>query len=131
MAQPSQWPLPFKPGNCLEVPLNGVCQAWGTGDDATLMASIWSGSQTTAAYNGKTLMQVLWLAAGLDVAQAGSHLIAALLNWKSGKVSADILPKSVIIAMGDAVLGGNLYTAAPGVQWTAAQVVTYIKQTLS
>jgi hypothetical protein len=78
------------------------------------------------------MMQVFWWTGGQDRYQQGAHLIAAVLNNKSGKVSEAILPMARIVAMGNAVLAGQPYVdSALGISWSGEDVVRYLQQTMT
>jgi hypothetical protein len=126
---PEEWPSPYTPGTC-EDPDVSTCKKWAGG---TTMKEVWVAA--LSPYDGSPaprMMQVLWWTGGQDRYQQGSHLIAAVLNNRSLKVSETILPLARIIAMGNAVLAGQNYVdSALGISWTGEQVVAYLQQTMT
>lgn len=122
---PNDWPSGFSTGKCTETG-GGTCQAWA--DDGVKMKSVWPSAGSS--YANATMMQVIWRGGNSDPQQAGAHLVAAALNNKTGKVSEAILPWGRIVAMGNAILAGQQYQAAPGVWWNGSELVAFLQQTM-
>ena len=127
---PEEWLSPYEPGTCKDADVS-TCKDWN--DDGTKLTDVWP----LALFPYKdspqpTMMQVFWWAGGQDRYQQGSHLVAAVLNNVSGKVSEAILPRARIIAMGNAVLANQPYVdLALGISWNGEQVVAYLQQTMT
>lgn len=123
---PEEWPTDYGPGTCKgNTPCNSA-ESWD--DDGAKMTGVWP--LAAGIYGSATMMQVLWMGGSEDRWQAGAHLVAAALNNLTGKVSEAILPWARIVAMGNAILGGAVYQAAPGVSWNGEELVAYLKQTM-
>lgn len=79
----------------------------------------------------QSMYDVIWMKGNGDPDQLGAHLVAALLNAASGLY---LSPNGLTVANVQEMyqqlssLKGT-FTAAPGVEWDAAQVVAFIKQT--
>jgi len=142
---PEEWPSPYEPGDCSGTDEKnvdkksrrtksasvGTCTTWS--GDGTKIKDVWISATSPYRDNTEpTMMQILWWTGGEDRYQQGAHLVAALLNNKSGKVSESILPWARIIAMGNAVLAGKNYVdPSLGISWSGEDVVTYLKQTMT
>lgn len=98
---------------------NFVCKVYGSRDP---------GFVTCNSANKATLLQVLNAGGGTNenmVYELGRITVASILNSKS---NADFpLTVEQIVEMFNAVIDGGTYTARPGVTWTDAQVVAYLK----
>lgn len=80
-------------------------------------------------YAGKTLIQVLnpqtfQNVPGKDPGGIGRHMVAAWLNFKSGKVN--VLDDVTLKKMWNEYLGDGTYSPAAGVNWDACTIVRYI-----
>lgn len=123
---PSEWPFPYKPGTCKNI-VNGTCKEWKS--DGTFFHPLFAGSTFKNADNtSKTLMQVIWLGGNADPHQLGAHIVAALLNAKKGWTP--VLNEIKVIGIWNEYVSKGYFEPTAGVQWNAAQIVSYLKSTM-
>lgn len=78
----------------------------------------------------RSMYDVIWMKGYNDPGQLGAHLVAALLNAASGLYpSPNGLTVSNVREMYRQLSVNGKFIAAPGVEWTPEQVVSFIKQT--
>lgn len=97
-----QWPAP----SCVP-----------TGNDATKFDAVFG---ALGGYPGKTLLNVLELpgnSMGRDA--LARHIVAALLNAKSGKTPANVLSESTVKAVWAAFVKLGYYEPTAGIKWYA------------
>jgi hypothetical protein len=120
-----------QPGNCALGRTPGFWQnAWYThpadwaavGGEGMLFSTVFLGG-----FAGLTLRQVMDLNGTGDPYQLGAHLCAAWCNWKMGWVPDTVLSLPVMQTMW---AQGNSYQPIPGVTWSKADIVTYLKTTM-
>lgn len=108
-----QWPAP----SCVP-----------TGNNATKFDAVFGGF---GGYPGKTLLSVLELpgnSMGRDA--LARHIVAALLNAKSGKTPANVLSESrVKTVWSDFVRLGHFEPTA-GIKWSADSITQWLKSTM-
>ena len=92
------------------------------------------------SYNGflatSSMYDVLWVNGNQDPYKLGAHLVAALLNAAAGLYTssngltvADLKDMYVQLSLSGGSSG--TYSPAPGVTWTAAEVLAFLSQTMS
>jgi hypothetical protein len=84
-------------------------------------------------FNGQSLLDVLNETQTGGAYDVGRYLVAALLNGAAGYVPVDILPKSAILDMWKeyAMTGYGHFTPLAGAQWSSAEIVDYLKSTMT
>jgi hypothetical protein len=125
-ARPRRWDVThYRPGTCKEDLdyRHSTCTAY-KGDGTAFNAVFPAGN---SYYDGKTLMQVLWLDGGGDPYQLGAHIVAALLNADS-IADYGMKPEDVIEIYRQLVTTG-MYKPSAGDSLTAQDVVLFIQNT--
>lgn len=112
----SQWPAPYYP----------TTVSGPGGHSATLFSSCFSPDQ---AVPGKTLLEAMSAELG-NTTELGRHVSAALLNAAKGWTNG-ALDVATIKAMWTATCNGGYYEPTAGVKWYAAEVVVYLKSTMT
>ena len=74
-------------------------------------------------YTDHTMLDVLDIGDGI-----GNYFVAALLNARSGRTP--VLTEEGVRKMWNDVVNGGFYEPATGVQWSAQQIVAYIRTTM-
>jgi hypothetical protein len=77
--------------------------------------------------NGMSMMRVIKLAS--DPYQIGGHFVAALLNAQSGAVN--VMTVAQIKTMWMSYVNNGSFTPIAGVVWNPAQIVDYLKSTMT
>jgi len=91
-------------------------------------------SNSTTDNTSLSMMQVMQMNDGsnpwglTDTANLGSHIVAALLNARAGYTD-DVLDETAVIGMWNEWQINGYFEPTAGVQWGAAQIVTYIIST--
>jgi len=136
---PGEWPSPYQPGTC-----TSACttpQGWNNG--STAFHAVFSGSNFKVDQDSNpgtpktslTLQQVMVMNDSsypgvTDPDNLGAHIVAALLNAKSGKTPSTILSESAVIGMWNEWVSTGHFQPTVGVQWNSAQIVAYLKTTM-
>lgn len=97
------------------------------GYDATLYHCLTTGLNGTC-FSGKTMIQVIRLQDDGDLKSCGRYVAAALLNARSNLTP--VLTEANVRRMWNDYIAKGYYEATAGVQWSAPQIITYIKSTL-
>lgn len=115
----------YQPGTCSQKLdyRNNTCTAYN-GDGTPFNAVFATGNRY---YDGKTLMQVLWLQGNEDPFQLGAHIVAALLNADSIP-DYGMRPEDVVDIYRQLVTTG-VYQPSAGDPMTAQDVVLFIQNT--
>lgn len=129
--QPNMWPSPYLPGEWKKFDRqtgksSTHVSEWSGG---TLFSSVFNCIGNGTIYNGYTMMQVIWLGGGGDPDQLGAHIVSALLNAKSGKTP--MLTESQVIGMFNEWNQDGDFEPTAGVKWYGADIVAYLKTTMS
>lgn len=112
----SQWPAPYFP----------TTVSGSGGHAATLFRDCFSPDQ---AVPGKTLLEAMSPELG-NTTELGRHVSAALLNAAKGWTNG-ALDVATVKAMWTATCNGGFYEPTAGVKWYAAEVVIYLKSTMT
>ena len=133
------WPALYKQGSCNENGNgggNGGCsespENWVGG---TTFHPEFQGSKFTINNKSLTMNQVMVLNNSsylgvTDQDNLGSHIVAALLNAASGKTDG-VLTVATVKAMWSECQTKGYFEPMAGVKWTPAQVVAYLKTTMT
>lgn len=142
---PESWPLPYTPGTATAPSGsngNGYknhAENWSGG---TLFHPLLSGSLFMANLDkdpgtpntSLSMMQVMHFNDGSnpwglrDQDNLGAHIVAALLNAKSGYTTG-VLSDMQVITMWNERVSKGYFAPTAGVEWSSAQIVIYIKTT--
>lgn len=143
-ARDKQWPSPYMTGTCADskhLSSNDPVD-WKNG---TSFSGIFNCSGNGAMYqscclpvknapckltNPLSFMQVLLLNGKDDRYQLGAHIVAALLNAKMGWTNPVLTEQSVKDMFNEWAAKGY-YEPSAGVQWSGADIVTYLKTTMT
>lgn len=109
------WPTPFY-----------ATSAGGT--TATQFHSLTTGLQGNL-YSGSTMMQVLKMTNSSDMQTLARYVSAGLLNAQMGLTP--VLDCDTVRAMWNDCVAGNSFQPTAGVSWGPAEVVQYLKTTIS
>ena len=82
-----------------------------------------------AGYLKYSMMQVILLGGNGDPYQLGAHCVAALLNAKMGWTP--VLTEAQVRAMFNDYASYGYYEPTAGVKWYPADIVTYLKSTMT
>lgn len=82
-----------------------------------------------AIYAPYTMMQVIWLTGNQDPYQFGAHIVAAMLNLKSGYTP--ILTENVLLGIYNEWNRKGYFEPTAGVQWYAPDIVSYLQSTFA
>ncbi|MDD5612395.1 MAG: hypothetical protein PHF75_05085 [Gallionella sp.] len=80
-------------------------------------------------YAQYSMMQVIWLNGNQDPYQLGAHLVAAMLNLKSGYTP--VLTENVLFSIYNEWNRKGYFEPTAGVQWYAPDIVSYLQSTFS
>jgi hypothetical protein len=137
------WPSPYTTGTCTNTknPSSNDPVDWKNG---TPFSGTFSCGGNGAVYqscclpvrnapckptNPLSLMQVLLLGGKDDRYQLGAHIVAALLNAKMGWTP--VLTVAAVKNMFNEWAAKGYYEPSAGVKWSAADIVTYLKTTMT
>lgn len=135
---PESWPAPYLPGDCTNQCNDVSNWSGGTPFHPTFMGDIFKADLDNNPVTPKTsisMMQVMIMSNGnnpwglSDPDNLGMHIVAALLNAKSGYTP--VLTEIAVINMWNEWATQGYFEPTAGVQWNSAQIVTYIKSTFS
>jgi len=138
-----QWPYPYTQGTCTNIknPSSNDPVDWKNG---TPFSGTFSCGGNGAVYqscclpvknspckptNPLSLMQVLLLGGKDDRYQLGAHIVAAILNAKMGWTP--VLTVAAVKNMFNEWAAKGYYEPSAGVKWSAADIVTYLKTTMT
>jgi hypothetical protein len=132
------WPSPYTQGSCTSS--CSKCQSWSNG---TLFHPLFGGTKFMVDQDNNpntpktslTLQQVMVMNNAdypgvTDPDNIGAHIVAALLNARSGKTPSSILSETSVIGMWNEWVTKGYFEPTAGVQWNSAQIVTYLKTTM-
>lgn len=122
----NRWQLPYDPGTCKS---GTNCKGMGDWSNGTLFSAAFNCSGYAAGYDGYSMMQVIWMNGHQDRYQLGAHIVAALLNAKSGMTP--VLSEQAVKDMFNEWAAKGYYEPTAGVQWSAEDIVTYLKTTMT
>lgn len=139
----NNWPSPYQQGSCTNS--CNLAQSWTGG---TLFHSVFmpptNGSNSfvadldnnaSTAKTSLSMQQLLKMNDGnnpwglTDKDNLGAHIVAALLNARAGLTP--VLTENAVIGMWTEWATRGKFSPKAGVDWTSAQIVTYIKSTFS
>lgn len=115
----------FSAGTCSSrASYKSICKDYNS--DGTLFNAVFSAGNYN--YDGRTLMQVMWLGGNQDPYQLGAHIVAALLN--AATISNYGMKVPDVVAMYNGLIrNGGLYQPSVGDPMTAQDVVAFIQNT--
>lgn len=133
---PEEWQQwGYDPGTCSATNRRGgknttstSCTHIADWSNGTLFSAAFHCSGFATGYTGYSMMQVIWMNGRQDAYQLGAHIVAALLNAKSGKTP--VLTEQAVKDIFNEWAAKNYYEPTAGVQWTAEDIVTYLKTTM-
>lgn len=121
------WPAGYDPGTCEKRSYSGMgqnpCKATS---DATRFNNVFN--QGFNYYDGKTLMEVLWLEGNADPHQFGAHIVAMLLNAATFD-NYGMTEQQVKDMYNEIISSGGIYTPSVGAPMTIPDVVEFIQNT--
>jgi hypothetical protein len=80
-------------------------------------------------FGDRSMLEVIDMQeSGFGVGSLGRYMVAALLNARSGRTP--VLNETTVRAMWNSMVSRGYYEPAPGVQWTSAELIAYIKTTM-
>jgi hypothetical protein len=127
-----QWPSPYLPGSCTTSSCNTNPKKWsgGTAFHAVFSGSIFKVGGTSLSLEQVMVMNNSSYPGVKDPDNLGAHIVAALLNAKSGKTPPSILSEAAVIGMWNEWVSKSYFEPHAGVHWNSAQMVTYLKTTM-
>ena len=125
------WPDGYEQGNCTGEGCSSSPENWTGG---TPFHSKFSGDNFKIDNVSLSLNQVMILNDNSykgvsDPYNLGAHIAAALLNAASGKTK-DVLTEAQVINIWNECQNPGFFQPIAGIEWTPAQVVTYLKSTM-
>lgn len=132
--KPNKWPLPYYPGTCKTGTTCSHVSDWtlGTTKPATMFNDTTLGfncSGNGKIYKTYSMMQVIWLLGSQDPNQLGSHCVAALLNARMGWTP--VLTEAQVRNIFNEWNLKGYFEPTAGVKWYGADIVTYLKSTMT
>lgn len=124
--QANKWPSPYQPGTCKKNTTGNKPSDWSGG---TLFKNVFNCIGNGSIYSSYSLMQVIWLTGGGDPNQLGAHIVAALLNAKSGLTPVLTVPQ--VINIFNEWNQNGYFSPTVGVKWYSGDIVTYLESTMS
>ena len=126
-----KWPSPYKTGTCTNTQFTQQYNSWST-SGATMYKDTTLGFHCTgygSRYLKYSMMQVGLLGGTGDPYQLGAHCVAALLNARMGWTP--VLTEAQVRAMFNDYASKGYYEPTAGVKWYPADIVTYLKSTMT
>jgi hypothetical protein len=123
---PEAWPSPYQ-ADTAAVPKKGKTAAIPA-TLGTMFNNVSLGFRG-GNFAGKSMMGVIWLGGQGDPYQLGMHCVSALLNAKSGRTP--ILTEAQVRNMFNEYASKGYFEPTAGVHWSPAEIVTYLKHTMS
>jgi hypothetical protein len=123
------WPSPYKVGTCTNTKFKQSYNSWSGG---TMYKDSNLGFHCTgygAGYLKYSMLQVGLLGGNGDPYQLGAHCVAALLNARMGWTP--VLTEAQVRAMFNDYASYGYYEPTAGVKWYPADIVTYLKSTMT
>lgn len=127
--KPENWPSPYKAGTCSGNATDCNHPGNWTTASATKFMAIFNCNNHGSIYSSYTLFQVIWLGGGGDPDQLGAHVVSALLNARSGYTP--VLGETQLINMFNEWNQNGYFEPTAGVKWYGADIVAYLKTTMS
>ncbi|TAN75820.1 MAG: hypothetical protein EPN14_08360 [Gallionella sp.] len=121
--RPNGWPLPYLPGTC-----HSQCSNVSGWTGGTIFSNVFNCNGNGSIYNTYTMMQVIWLGGGGDPYQLGAHIVAALLNARSGRTP--VLTEAQVINIFNEWNQKGYFEPTVNVKWYEADIVYYLKTTM-
>lgn len=123
--RPEEWPKPpYDPGSCAT--RCNIVDNWTGG---TLFGRVFTRGGGAAGYSHYSMMQVIHLNGNQDGYQLGAHIVAALLNAQMGWTP--VLTEQAVKDMFNEWASSGVYHPTAGVDWYAADIIAYLKTTMS
>lgn len=115
----AQWPSPYY----------AVSRPNLGGYQATLFHCPTTGLDGTM-FGDRTMLEVIDIAEGDEGNHGlGRYIVAALLNARAGR--APVLSEAAVRDMWNDLMNRGYYEPTAGVEWTAPEIITYLKTTMS
>ena len=141
---PEVWPKPtYDPGTCCitttttrrgKTTTTKTCSSTTVSTNSadwtggTAFSQVFNCTGNAVIYFKYSMMQVIWLKGDEDPYQLGAHIVAAILNAKTGKTP--VLTEQAVKDMFNEWAAKGYYEPTAGVQWSASDIVAYLKTTM-
>lgn len=139
---PSEWAHctpAYDPGVCIETNPSGACKTYNLNTGTPFHSNV-SGRSYPAGFSGLSgsrfgvlsLMGVMVNnSSSLDPDNVGAHVAATVLNIARGWIPAEVMEMSTILDIWHDYDTTGSYKPTAGVTWYGADIVTYLKTTMS
>jgi hypothetical protein len=129
----------FDPGVCTETNPSGACKTFnpntGTPFHSGVMGRSYPGGfsgLSGSRFGSLSLMGVMVNNdSSLDPANVGAHVAATVLNIARGWIPSTVMSMSTILSIWQSYDSMGYFEPAAGVQWNGADIVVYLKTTMS
>lgn len=129
-----KWPSPYLTGSCSDPQRKQDYNNWSNSgaSSGTMFKDLALGFDCYgygSRYKDYSMLQVILLGGSGDPDQLGAHIVAALLNAQMGWTP--VLTESQVRGMFNEYASKGYFEPTAGVKWYPADIVTYLKSTMT